>query len=120
MPKELPGEVAALSSIDSALAGTTDLSEMRRRLKPCYAAQADQAKRASAAAENVSDAALALAAAERVAQIEDSHLEAIGRAVAGHEAAIETKRADREADSSEGGGGSARADRNRIGEARHI
>ena len=94
MPKDIPGKVADLTSVDAALAGTTDLSEMRQRIKPCYAAQADQAKRSAVAAENVSDAALALTAAERVAQIEDSHLEAIGRAIAGHEERIEVKRAD--------------------------
>ena len=93
MPKELPGTVADLTSIDAALAGTTDLSEMRQRLKPCYTAQADQAKRSAVAAENVGEARLALAAAERVAQVEDSHLEAINRAIAGHEGRIEAKRA---------------------------
>ena len=92
--KELPGKVADLTSIDAALAGITALPEMRERVKPCYAAQADQAKRSAVAAENVGEARLALAAAERVAQGEASHLEAIGRAIAGHEAAIETKRAD--------------------------
>ena len=92
--KELPGEVADLTSIDSALAGGLDLSEMRRRLKPCYTARDGQAARSAVAAENVGEARLALAAAERVEQIEDSHLESINRAISGHEATIEARRAD--------------------------